>query len=57
MNDWVLAILPIEGLGAMFALGMVIYVLVVLTRNVDPPNETKPDEHDINPFIRTPPPY
>lgn len=57
MDKWESGILPIEGLGAMFALGIVIYALVVITRNIDPPKEPTPHEHDINPLLRVPPPY
>jgi len=57
MDKWESGILPIEGLGAMFTLGIVIYALVVITRNIDPPKEPTPHEHDINPLLRVPPPY
>lgn len=56
-NETVLVTVPILALFALVALGIVIYALAVISRNVEPQDEPLAREQEGDPFMRIPPPY
>ena len=57
MNETVSVTVPILALFALVALGIVIYALAVISRNVEPQDEPLAREQEGDPFMRIPPPY
>jgi len=57
MDEW-FAQNPLMGaLGGVIALGILIYMLVIMTRNVGEDLPREPLEREVDPLRRMPPPY
>lgn len=57
MNDSVFVIAPIEALGALVVLGIMIYGLFIITRDVQPLEEPLAREQETELFTLNPPMY
>ena len=56
MAGWIVQIPLMGALGGVIALGILIYMLVIMTRNVGEDSPRKSNGSEVDPSLRVPPP-